>query len=141
MKKRYAFITLLLAVFTLSSAIVFSLLAQTYVPGGTGSADKYGSIAFSTSTRSYGYSYNYDNQQDAITRAMNECNSRTPSGDCIMLLWFRNACAALAIGDTGYGSAWAAERPAAEQSAIANCSAYSANCRIVQWVCTDRPSQ
>jgi hypothetical protein len=122
----------------LAALVLMTAHSTKAATGGDPVADKYGAIAFSTSTRSYGYSYNYATQNEAIARAIDECNARVPGRDCQMLVWFRNACGALAVGDTGYGSAWAADRFTAERIAIENCSKHSANCQVLRWVCTDK---
>ena len=56
-----------------------------------------------------------------------------------MVVWFRNACGALATGDdNGYGSGWATSRRAAEEIALSGCNDNVKNCSVVRWVCTAR---
>ena len=96
--------------------------------------DHFGAIAYSTSSGSYGYSYDYSSRGEAEDRALAEC-----SGDCKVVLWFKNACGALAVGnDHGYGTAWAGERGEAEATAMGYCRQYSQGCQVVRWVCTTR---
>ncbi len=96
--------------------------------------DYYGAIAYSPSTRHYGYSYDYDYKWGAENSALNQCNRN----DCQVVIWFRNACGALAIGPYGYGSGWGSTRYGAEQAALRSCRKYSNGCRIERWVCTTR---
>ena len=102
-------------------------------------ADKFGAIAYSESTRGYGYSHDYDLQSDAETRALQECEASSGSSDCQVLLWFRDACGALATAPNGaYGSGWGVNRSIAERYAVETCSAYGDNCAPVMWVCNSR---
>jgi serine/threonine-protein kinase len=98
-------------------------------------ADYYGAIAFSQDSGSVGYSYDYGNQNGAEQRALQECGD----GGCMVVVWFRNACGALAIGDgNGYGTGWAVSQADAEQIALSNCSQYADNCDNNTWACTTR---
>ncbi len=96
--------------------------------------DYYGAIAYSPSTHLYGYSYDHEYRSAAEDAAMNYCGQ----GDCSVAIWFRNACGALAIGSSGYGSGWGSNRSRAEAEALNSCRGYSDNCQIQQWVCTTR---
>lgn len=98
-------------------------------------ADNYGSMYFSQSTGRYGYSYDYPTLDAARRVAYGNCKSR----DCRETTWFRNACAALAVGDgNAWGSGWAASRGKAERKALGNCRSQGSNCSVRQWVCTTR---
>jgi Domain of unknown function (DUF4189) len=98
-------------------------------------ADYYGAIAFSPDTGSVGYSYNYGTRNGAENRALAECGRR----DCVAVIWFRNACGALATGDgNGYGYAWAVTRAEAEDTALNQCNRYTTNCAYNTWACTAR---
>ena len=97
-------------------------------------ADNYGAIAYSQESDSIGYSYDYQEQSSAEERALQECGE-----GCAVVLWFRNACGALATGEgNGYGTAWATSRRAAEEAAVSTCSQYTQSCAVRQWVCTSR---
>ena len=118
------------------------LLAATLVPllaltlGSTAAlADYFGAIAFSQDSGSVGYSYDYGGQSGAEQRALVECGNQA----CMVVVWFRNACGALAIGDgNGYGTGWAATRGEAENIAMSNCNQNSSSCGVTRWVCTTR---
>jgi serine/threonine-protein kinase len=94
----------------------------------------YGAIAYSPSTRAHGWSYNYTSRREAEQRALARC--RRYADDCVLPVWFRNACGALAVGADGYGSGWGSSRKLAEGYAVQSCSRYSGGCTVVRWVCT-----
>ncbi|RMF21184.1 MAG: DUF4189 domain-containing protein [Cyanobacteria bacterium J083] len=103
-------------------------------------SDFYGAIAYSPSTRSHGYSYDYSTQQAAQNRALRECESYSGKGDCRILVWFKNACGALAQADNGAaGSGWGVTQALAESYALRSCREYGGQgCKISRWVCTSR---
>jgi hypothetical protein len=51
-------------------------IASTAAIATSSTANAWGCIAVSEEG-SYGYSYNFDNQDDAVSRALNECAART----------------------------------------------------------------
>ncbi|MGJ8570986.1 MAG: DUF4189 domain-containing protein [Hoeflea sp.] len=99
-------------------------------------ATNYGAIAYSPSTGAHAYSYDYPTRRGAESRAMSECASR--GRGCKTVIWFKNACAALATGSNGWGTAWAGSRRVAEQQAIGYCSNRTRGCSILVWTCTTR---
>jgi hypothetical protein len=97
--------------------------------------DHYGAIAYSTNNGRYGYTYDYATQASAETDALKNC----ADGSCTIVIWFKNTCAALAIGDGfAYGVAWANDKGDAEASAMTFCSQNAKGCNIAQWICTSR---
>jgi len=120
-------------IFSLPTVLMFATpkaLAQNY----------YGAIAYSQSADSHGYSYDYYSQGEAEARALQECNSYSGgSYDCVVTIWFRNACGALATTPDGaYGSAWGVNETVAERNALETCSQYGQGCSVTRWVCTSR---
>jgi hypothetical protein len=103
---------------------------------GDSAQEYYGAIAYSPSTRAHGWSYDYASRSDAKRRALDQCNRH--ADDCVVPVWFRNACGALAVGADGYGSGWGASRKLAETYAIQSCGRYSASCAVIRWVCTTK---
>jgi serine/threonine-protein kinase len=95
-----------------------------------------GAIAYSPSTRAHGWAYDYASRREAESRALSEC--RRHAGDCVVPVWFCNACGALAAGSEGYGSGWGTSRKVAEGSALQSCRRYSGDCSVMRWVCTTR---
>lgn len=104
------------------------------MPSTQAAADNYGAIAYSPSSRVWGYSYDYRSRGEAERQAMARCEAM----DCIIAIWFRNACGALANGPDGYGSAWGPTRGAAEANAIRECGDHSSGCATAVWTCTSR---
>lgn len=98
-------------------------------------AASYGAIAFSPRNGAFGYSYNYGTRDEAEARALRECRVR--GGGCRLMVWFRNACGALAVGEGyAYGWAWASSRGEARGRAMEECRARTRGCDIRVLVCT-----
>ena len=96
--------------------------------------DNYGAIAFSQESGAHGYSIDYRTRGGAQERALQECGRH-----CKVVLWFKNACGALATGDgNGYGTGWAGGRREAEEIAMSACRENAGNCSILRWACTTR---
>ena len=111
---------------------IASLLAL--MAGSASAADNYGAIAFSQGTGRYGYTYDYGSRGSAEQGALNNCG-----GSCSIVLWFKNACGALATGRAnGYGTGWAGTRRRAENIAMSNCAERTGGCNILAWACTAR---
>ncbi|MFS8048581.1 DUF4189 domain-containing protein [Rhizobium sp. BR 314] len=99
------------------------------------SAAEFGALAYSRSTGSYGSSHNYSTRADAEDEALSNCSSY--ADDCRIVVYFRNACGALAVGSRrGFGYGWSARRGEARYTALANCRENDRGCRIVNWTCS-----
>lgn len=57
----------------------------------------YGAIAYSSSTRASGISYNWATRAEADTSAIGYCDKP----DCAIVAWFQNSCGAIATAPTG----------------------------------------
>jgi serine/threonine-protein kinase len=102
---------------------------------GGAAAQNYGAIAFSPSTGATGWSYDYGSRSAAESTALANCRQNAP--DCIVPIWFRDACGALAVGnDNGYGTGWGTTRDIAESLALNVCRKHATGCEIRRWVCT-----
>lgn len=102
-------------------------------------ANKYGAIAYSSSTGAHGYSYNNKNQYSAKRRAIRLCRIRASKKDCKVIVGFKNGCGALAKGYNGkFGFGSAVQKTAAKRHALNRCSRYSNRCRVIRTVCTNR---
>jgi serine/threonine-protein kinase len=98
-------------------------------------AAQFGAIAYSTGTGSHGFSYGYASRGQAERVALGNCAAY--AGDCQVLVYFYNACGALAVGrHLGYGYAWNVRRSAARRAALANCRVNDTGCQVVRWVCS-----
>lgn len=96
--------------------------------------DYYGAIAFSNSSGALGWANDYGSRGSAENAAMSECG-----GGCESVLWFRNACGAIATSsDHSYGTGWATSRGQAEAIAMRGCRQHASDCSIERWVCTTR---
>ncbi len=105
--------------------------------GAAAARDYYGAIAYSKTTRVQGYVYDLETQDDAESAALVACSDL--AADCEPLIWFRNACGALAVASDGaYGATWGEDEATAERKALASCGEYAKDCQIVRWVCTTR---
>jgi Domain of unknown function (DUF4189) len=115
--------------------VLFGMLALVFWASAAVAADHYGAIAYSTDNGKYGYTYDYGTLASAETDALKNCADRS----CQVVLWFKNRCGALAIGNGyAYGAAWANNRGDAEASAMTFCSQNGTGCNIAQWVCTSQ---
>ena len=96
----------------------------------------FAAISYSQDTGSWGTAWNYKNKLEAEQSALREC-SKYGSG-CEVVMWTRNACAALATSPGGgYGSAWAESKYLAERKALNLCNKSNQSCSIQTTVCND----
>lgn len=96
----------------------------------------YGAIAYSPTNGSIGWGYDYPSKEEAERIALTNC--RKYATDCVIPVWFRNACGALATGPSGYGSGWGVTRDLAETYALESCRKHSQGCAVQRWVCSTR---
>lgn len=82
-------------------------------------AGPYGALATSPNA-DFGYSYNYDYEDDAIDRAMQEC--RRHSRRCELKQTFRNVCVSIAKASNGaMGWSWGHGRHRDNSNAMNTC--------------------
>ena len=116
-------------------SIPAAVLAAAIAAPGVAMAAQFGAIAYSTGTGSHGFSYGYPTRGQAERVALGNCAAY--AHDCQVLVYFYNACGALAVGrHLGYGYAWNASRAAARSAALANCRVNDSGCKVVRWVCS-----
>ena len=115
---------------------VTAVLALAWSLAGAGGAlAAFGAIAFSPQSGAHGYSYGAGTRAQAERIAMSNC--RAHGAGCRLLVYFQNACGALAVGNgNGYGFAWAASRGQAEGRAMRECRNQTSSCRIISWSCS-----
>ena len=100
-------------------------------------AQYYGAIAYGPGNGAWGTSYDFSSRWEAERVAMSNCAAN--GYDCRILVWFENACGALAINGAGaYGSGWGTNRGIAEGHALNVCSRNGGGCYVSRWVCTTR---
>ena len=122
---------------TIRSFLVSALLSASVCFGSAAfAADKYGAIAYSPGTGSHGWSFDQSSRQASETTALGNCGKS--AGDCIVPIWFKNGCGALAVGSNGYGSGWGTDRGIAERTALKVCQGKTGSCSIRRWACTSR---
>jgi hypothetical protein len=117
-------------------AILILAVAVMVSAGGAWADDHFGAIAYSPTSGADGYAMDYSSQAGAEDRALSECTARGEG--CQSVLWFRNACGALAVGPDGWGAAWGDDQEAAEDNALDQCKGHSENCAVKRWACTTR---
>jgi len=119
------------------ACLVLGMIVAGAGPAWTQAGDLYGAIAYSAETRKIGVASDNGSQTEAEGVALQNCRVEAGSAtDCKVVMWVRNACAALAIGqDGGWGTDWGNDRAAAERKALAVCGKYSQTCQVVRRVC------
>jgi hypothetical protein len=122
-------------------ALCAALLATAAVLAPGSAHAWFGAIAYSAESDKHGYSWNQATRAAAEQVALREC--RTISGmanDCRVVVWYQNACGALATGrDRHYG--WAAEPTEAQAAgrAMSFCRDRAGDsCRVARVVCSNR---
>lgn len=120
------------------AAVLSGLLAVTAADAVAQQNYLFGAIAYSPSTRAIGVAADNTTQAEAESVALQNCRTAAPGAtDCRNVMWVRNACAVLAIGqDGGWGTDWGQDRAMAERKALAVCGKHSTTCEVVRRVCT-----
>ncbi|MDX2256485.1 MAG: DUF4189 domain-containing protein [Pseudanabaenaceae cyanobacterium bins.39] len=97
----------------------------------------FGAIARSPTTRSKGYAWNYDTQNGAEDRSVQECESISKSGDCEVLVSANNACISIAEGTNGAAGTGRGRSPViAEGFARSVCQKYQGiDCSVTRTFC------
>lgn len=104
--------------------------------GAVEARDYFGALSYSRTTRAHGYANDQPTREDAEAAAITACSDLAT--DCEAVMWFGNACGALAVGPDGWGSHWDVSQQGAEKKALDACKEYSKDCVVVRWVCTTR---
>jgi hypothetical protein len=99
-------------------------------------AEYYGAIAYSAGKKAHGWSKDFPSRAAAEKAAVASCAKHAE--DCKSVLWFKNACGALALGPKGAGWAWDLKQEAADTSAVSACAKHSTACTVKRRVCTSR---
>jgi len=105
-----------------------------------GYKNKYGAIAYNPVNRNFGFSRRYKYQFQANIQARKACGK----GSCKVVVKFKNACGALALGISKhnakkriYAGGWGVKDYRARINARKNCYRYGASkCWIVKTVCS-----
>jgi serine/threonine-protein kinase len=116
------------------SKLAAALMALVALPAW--SQEYFGAIAYSPSTRAHGWAKDHPSREAAEHAALSGCSKH--ADDCSTVLWFKNACGALATGPKGAGWAWDQVQSVADQGAISACAKHSTACTVKRRVCTTR---
>jgi Domain of unknown function (DUF4189) len=113
------------------------ILVAMLAPCAASAAEEhYGAIAYSSRTKAHGWAKDYPARAGAEKAALANCAKH--ADDCGAVLWFKNACGALATGPKGAGWAWAQTQETADRNALIACGKHSKACTVKQRVCTTR---
>jgi hypothetical protein len=96
--------------------------------------NRFGAIAYSLASQSWGVGFNFARARDANVEALKQCGH----GKCEVVHKFRNGCAALADGPKIHAAASGATRDEAETKTLRRCKELNkqASCNLVAWACT-----
>ena len=106
------------------------------LPSPASAQDYFGAIAYSWQTGAHGWANVYPSREAAEQTALSICSQHAK--DCRPVLWFRNACGALAHGPNGPGWAWEKSLAGAEKKALELCAKRSSTCSVARSFCTTR---
>ncbi len=122
---------------TLTSTLVFC--AASVMTSSAMAGDLYGAIAYSLEEGVHGYAVNYDSQAEAEEAALDSCVEELEheGNECGIELWFKNAYAALAEGENGFGTGWGRYKQDAQLEALNVCQKHTTDCDISLTVGTD----
>ena len=99
---------------------------------------RFGAISYSTTTRLHGAAQDFLSERDAVIRSLNACEAQAKSGDCRVLVTFRDGCGALAESPDGaFGSGWGVDAAKARFYARGVCTDGGGwACRVTQVICS-----
>lgn len=112
------------------------LLFLLSLPGMVLAQDHFGAIAYSNRTKAHGWAKDFASRAAAEKAALASCAKH--ADDCTAVLWFKNACGALATGPKGSGWGWAETQSLADSGAMNACAKHSTACTVKRRVCTTR---
>lgn len=113
------------------------LLMMLLVPGIALAKDYFGAIAYSPRSGAHGWANNHPSREAAERAAVAGCSKHAQ--DCRAVVWFKNACGALAIGQKAYGWGWGATQALADGEAMKACAQQTTGCFVKQRLCTTAP--
>ena len=117
------------------AALLIGLAGLALAPLPSQAAEDIGALAYSRRTGALGWSYNYDDEESARERAMQEC--RKYANDCKIARTFQNVCVSVARDGNHMGWAWGYAGPERRRRAIDECrSDGGRNCTIAAQFCT-----
>ena len=121
---------------TLKKTLRLLVLPAFLVSSHALATDYFGAMAYCPETQATSWSRNYQSRSGAETRALDECKE-LGGKKCQVLVWFKNACGAMAKGPGGAGSGWGTTEDRAKYEAMLSCTDISKKCRIKHIKCTE----
>lgn len=113
--------------FVAAAAIAIALAG-----GEAYAADTYAAIAFSKVNGLSGSWHRAGTWAQAEEGALQECGE-----SCNVVVWVRNQCAVLAVGDgNGYGYSYSTDGDAAVNAALGYCDNETSNCEVRVMICS-----
>jgi len=112
------------------------LILSLWIPAAALAQDYFGAIAYSPSSGAHGWANDQPSRQAAERAALSGC--REHAKDCRTVVWFKNACGALATGPKVYGWGWGATQELADAEAMKACAQHATRCTVKQRLCTTR---
>lgn len=112
------------------------MLIAVIVPCAAFAQDYFGAIAYSPRTGADGWARDHPSRAAAERAALAGC--REHAKDCRKVVWFKNACGALAISAKAYGWGWGPTQALADAEAMKACSKHANGCKVKRRVCTAR---
>jgi len=98
-------------------------------------AQGHSAIAYSPQAGEWGWARNYHTRIGAAQAARLQCRSAALRG-CRVVVQVQGACAALAVGPTGWGAGAGATPARAEAEALGACRTSSRNCTARLGICS-----
>jgi hypothetical protein len=89
----------------------------------------YGAIAVNSNTGTWGVAYRAPARWYAERQALRKC-----AGECSVIVWVRNRCAAVVVGRTGFVAGTSDSKGTA--IAVARRRAHDQQARLLAWVCS-----
>ncbi len=108
-----------------------SIGAAATPPSKAGRTGAHGAIAYHEKSGAFGFSFDFPSARQAKESALAQCGQ---SG-CVVMVGFRNSCAALVQGEKRPFSSQGTTRDEAETRALKKCNS-DKHCKPVAWACT-----
>ena len=114
---------------------LIGLTSLAVLPAPSEAANEYGALAYGRKNGALGWSYNYDDEDEARRRAMEECEKY--ASDCKIARTFTDVCVTVARAGNRMGWAWGYEKAERRRRAIAECRKDGGrNCKVEANFCT-----
>jgi Domain of unknown function (DUF4189) len=110
---------------------MYAVLAIANPPSKAGRTGAHGAIAYHAKTGAFGFSFDFPAARQAKESALAQCGE---SG-CVVMVAFRNSCAALVQGEKRPFISQGATRDEAQTRALNKCNSEK-HCKPVVWACT-----